>query len=124
MGGLAACLGACHPTAQQHGSTRITAAYRLPTLRATLPESARVPAVITAAEQTVRTRGYSVESVEVTEEAGKLVVRPPRTNDLPKIVIQSHVEARATRVTLTVWPVGDEELARSVLDGTLQRLGL
>ena len=72
----------------------------------------------------MRARGYSVESVASTEESGKLVVRPPRTGDYPKMVIESHVDLHATRITLTVWPLGDEELARSVLDGTLQRLGL
>lgn len=115
---------ACSTHSRQQGQTRITAAYRMPTLTATLPESARVPAVIAAAEETVRVRWYSVSSNAATEEAGRLVVRPPRTNDLPMLVIESRAEAHATRVTLTVWPNGDEELARSVLDGALQRLGL
>lgn len=117
-------LTGCYSSAKNHGKSSVTASYRLPTLSVTLPESARVPAIITAAEQTVRARGYSVESSAATEETGKLVVRPPRTGDYPKIVIESRVEHHATIVTLTVWPLGDEELARSVLDGTLQRLGL
>lgn len=122
--GIGTMLAACGTETAQQGSSDLTAAYRMRTLSTVLPGSARVPAVIAAAEETVRARGYSVESSAATEDAGRLVVRPPRTSDFPKMTIEASAVGHGTRVTFTVSPFGDEEMSRSVLDGVLQRLGL
>lgn len=115
----------CSPVVKAHGRQgTVEATYARRTLSATLPASARVPAVIAAAEETVRARGYSVERSTATEEVGVLVARPPRTTDFPVITIDADVVPGATRVRLTVSPFGDQEMSRSILDGTLQRLGL
>lgn len=115
----------CSPVVKTQGRQGVVeATYARRTLSATLPASARVPAVIAAAEETVRARGYSVERSTSTEEVGVLVARPPRTTDFPVITIDADVVPNATRVRMTVSPFGDQEMSRSILDGTLQRLGL
>ncbi|CAG0998221.1 hypothetical protein PHYC_02700 [Phycisphaerales bacterium] len=123
LGGIAL-TGACSSVQKSQGSSGITASYKFRTLSVILPESARVPAVLAAAEQTVRARGYSVHKSASTEESGILIARPPRTGDYPSLTIEAAAVAHGTRVELTVAPFGDQEMSRSVLDGTLQRLGL
>lgn len=124
LGAAGLLLPGCSAVEKPQGSSSLTASYKLRTLSVTLPESARVPAVVAAAEQTVRARGYSVSKSTWTEETGVLVARPPRTGDYPTITIQASAVTHGTHVELTVAPFGDQEMSRSVLDGTLQRLGL
>lgn len=115
----------CKAQVRPQGERGIEATYSMTTLSTTLPEAARVPAVIAAAEQTVRARGYTVDASEATEDAGRLIARPPRTNDAyPRLVVTAHAAAGETRVEIKYQPLGDQDLSRSVLDGILTRLGL
>jgi hypothetical protein len=117
-------LSACStPVARPHGERGITATYTRGTLHATLPEPARVPAAIAAAE-VLRARGYSIAESRSTEEVGEITARPPRTTDWPKLTILAERGPRGTNLSLFVTPFGDQELCRSVLDGMLRRLGL
>ena len=115
---------ACRSRPAIQGDTAVVATYKFPTLSANLPDEARVPAVIAAAEQTVRARGYSVSRSGATEEQGVLVCRPPRTTDYPTIEVRATRVAVGTRVAVRCEPFGDEHLSRSLLDGILSRLGL
>jgi hypothetical protein len=117
-------LAACSPQAKVQGNKDTVATYHRMTLRANLPDESRVPAVIAAADQTLRARGYTVVRSSATEEKGELVAHPPRTTNLPRIVIESERGVSSTIVDLRVDPFGDQDLCRSVLDGMLQRLGL
>jgi hypothetical protein len=120
MIGFAGCAG----IPKQSSSTNLSGVYRFGTFVAELPPEARVPAVIAAAEETLVARGYSVEGVSATEEAGRLIARPPRTTDFPRLKFVARLYRSKTRVEVSFMPVSDEALCRSVLDGTLQRLGL
>ncbi len=113
-----------HTTTQNNGPQDTTAKYRLTTLSAKLPPDARVPAVMAAADQTLRSRGYTVVESSATEETGELIAHAPRYNNFPRIVIASSRGVGNTNVSLRVDPFGDQDLCRSVLDGMLQRLGL
>jgi hypothetical protein len=118
-------LGACSPQAKVQGSNGDTVAtYHRMTLRANLPAESRVPAVMAAADQTLRARGYTIVRSSATEEKGEVVAHPPRSDNLPRLVIESERGVSSTIVDLRVEPFGDQDLCRSVLDGMLQRLGL
>lgn len=117
-------LAGCRSRQAIQGEGGVVATYKLPTLSADLPDEARVPAVIAAAEQTVRARGYSVARSGATEERGELVCRPPRISDYPTIQVRATRVAVGTRVAVRCEPFGDEHLSRSLLDGILVRLGL
>lgn len=118
-------IGGCSkPHVAIQGTRGIEATYSLGTLSATLPHEATVPAVIAAADQTARARGYTVVSSAGTDERGRLVSRPPRSDSFPRVVIAAARTGTGTRVTLEMQPMGDQDLCRSMLDGILQRLGL
>ncbi len=117
-------LGACSPVQRAQGSRGIVASFQRPTLSAQLPPEVRVPAVIAAADQVCRERGYSIVSNQSTEEAGRIVARPPRTGDFPTIAIAASIHGEGTRIEVEVQPFGDQDWSRSVLDGILQKLGL
>ncbi len=120
-----AMLPACStPIPVSQGRTNVMATYDMPHLSAVLPVEARVPAVIAAAEATVRARGYAVVDISSAEEIGKVVARPPRTSDIPTVRIESYKVFQGTKVVVTFWPWGDNAASRSILDGILQRLGL
>lgn len=112
------------PVVRAQGEGGIAATYSRPTLSARLPAGTRVPAVIAAADDTMRARGYSVQATGATEEAGTVEARPPRTTDWPKVDVRASVVADTTLVEISVSPWGDQELSRSLLDGILRRLGL
>jgi len=106
------------------GASGVESTYKLTTMSALAPDTARVPAVIAAAEAVVRARGYTVVRSESTEEAGRLIARPPRYKDYPRVVLEARRMGGGTRVTVQVEPFGDRELSGSILDATLRRLGL
>ena len=116
--------GCSSPMPVSQGQTNIMATYEYPSLSAVLPTQARVPAVIAAAEQTVRARGYAVLDLASAEELGKVVARPPRTSDIPTVRIEAYRVFQWTKVVITFVPWGDNASSRSMLDGILQRLGL
>ncbi len=122
--GMAAA-GCSSPQVKTQGTQQdITATYKGRTLRADLPGTARVPAVIAAADQTFRARGYAVQRSTATEDAGEIVANAPRHSSLPRVVVSASRGVETTGVEVMVEPFGDQELSRSVLDGVLQRLGL
>jgi hypothetical protein len=123
LAGLLLLVG-CSPQVKSQGKQDTVATYSNLTLRANLPTDARVPAVLSAAEQTLRARGYAIEASSSTEEKGEVIAHPPRTRDWPKITITASRGVSSTVVDLRVKPFGDQELCRSVLDGMLQRLGM
>jgi hypothetical protein len=94
------------------------------TLRANLPTESRVPAVVAAAEQTLRNRGYTIVTSTATEEKGEIIAHPPNSDHFPRLVIEASRGVSSTIVDVSAEPFGDQDLCRSVLDGMLQRLGL
>ena len=114
----------CGTQSKVHGETETKAIYSGRTLTARLPAEARVPAVVAAADETFRARGYTVVRSSATEEVGEIIARPPRYNNYPRIVIDMDRATTATVVSLRYEPFGDEDLCRSILDGVLQRMGL
>jgi len=118
-------LAACSPEVKSQGQQKdMTASYSTRTLSASLPDTARVPAIIAAADQTLRARGYAVQKSSATEEAGEIIANAPRYNNYPRVRLRATRMTDATQVEVTVEPFGDQELSRSVLDGVLQKLGL
>jgi hypothetical protein len=125
LGMVALSLTACSPQVKSHGTQQdVTATYSGTTLSTNLPANARVPAVLAAADETLRARGYAVQRSAATEEKGEIVANAPRYNDFPRVVFRASRGVNATHVEVNVQPFGDQELSRSLLDGVLQRLGL
>ena len=107
-------LTACQkPKVATQGSSGVEATYSLGTLRATLPHEARVPAVIAAADEAARARGYTVVSSTATEEHGRLVCRPPRSDSFPRVVVDARRISTGTKTTLEMQPMGDQDVCRS-----------
>lgn len=119
-----AMMGGCQPAVRSQGQDGLLATYSGLTLTADLPERARVPAVIAAADAVVRSRGYGVERVSATEEEGSLLAIPPKSTGFPRVWIHAARVEGGTRVRINPQPWGDEDLARSLLDGILSRLGM
>jgi hypothetical protein len=102
----------------------IEATYQGGVLSAVLPENARVPAILSAAEQTLRSRGYSIASQTATDEQGQLVARPPRSTTYPRVTVAAKRVMSANQVMIEFEPWGDRDTSLSILDGVLTRLGL
>lgn len=117
-------MGACRaPSLDQHGTSRVTAAYQGRTLSAELPERIRPPAVIAAAEQSLTARGYTIVDREATADAARLLARPPAGHDLKNVVIRAELSRTGTTVWVRQQPFGDEAISRAILDAVLRRLG-
>lgn len=114
----------CQPAVRNQGQEGLLATYSMMTLTADLPERARVQAVIAAADAVVRSRGYGVELVRATEEEGSLLAIPPKSAGSPRVWIHAARVEGGTRVRINPQPWGDEDVARSLLDGILARLGM
>ncbi len=116
-------LSGCEATPKQQGSqSQLTATYKMGALSAVVP--AKVPAVMAAAEQTLRDRGYAIESSASTTEQGGIIARPPAYNlgKIMKIDVASTATDETT-ITLSTNP-WDETLLRITLDRILARLGM
>lgn len=116
-------LAGCEATPKQQGSqSQLTATYKMGALSAVIP--AKVPAVMAAAEQTLRDRGYAIVSSASTTEQGGIVARPPSYNlgKTLKIDVAS-TATDETSITLSAQP-WDETLLRITLDRILVRLGM
>jgi hypothetical protein len=117
-------VGCAKPQVATQGSRGIEATYSLGTLKATLPMEATVPAVIAAADQSARARGYTVVTSTATDDRGRLVCRPPRSDSFPRVVVVAFRMSTGTKVTIEMQPMGDQDLCRSMLDAMLQQLGM
>lgn len=114
----------CEPSIRTQGAAAVRASYSYPSLETDLPDASRAPAVIAAAESTMRARGYSITKSIATEEGGTVAGLPPRSSDYPNVEIVATRTTTGTHVKISITPFGDEELSRSLLDGILTRLGL
>jgi len=114
----------CAGQAGTHGrDDSITAIYAATTLTADMPDRLRVPAVIAAAETTLRKDGFSIETSTSTEEKGRVVAVPPEAGLLERVVVKAEVGRMGTRVQVRIDPLGDEPRSRKILDGILGRVG-
>ncbi len=122
-GTLIGALQGCDAYAKVQGKAgEVLATYRAGTLTAEV--KANPPAVMAASEQTLRDRGYAIESSASTEEQGGIVARPPNYNLGKTMKIDvSPGKDEATKIVIWTNP-WDEALARTTLDGILNRLGL
>ncbi len=116
--------GACAPQPQYQGNSGLIATYKTRTLVADLPASASVPAVIAAAQDNFIGRGYSIPTSSTTDDVGMVVGIPPRVSDFPRVVVRATAQGKTTRVEIINEPFPDQSLARSILDGILEQLGL
>jgi hypothetical protein len=108
---------------RDQGHYRTPAEYNFGTLEADLPGSCRVPAVLSAAETTLRRRGYSVERRGWTEEVGGMDAEPGAGSDGGGVEVDARTVPYGTRVAIRVGMLGDETRSRDVLNEVLARLG-
>mgnify|MGYP000154714598 CR=1 FL=1 len=125
LGFVFACVSVgCAPNEAYQGDSSVLASYKGGNLSAVIGAEHRVPAVLAAAEQALRDRGYTIVSNLSTEDAGTLIARPPRYNTFPRLMVRAGVVPGGTRIELEYQPLGNEEVCRATLDATLKRLGL
>lgn len=118
-------LGGCKAKAGYQGSDRdVMAAYGVRKLRTELPATVRVPAVVAAADATLRDRGYGVTKSHATEDSGRVEAEPRTAGPLHEIVVTAKVIPDGTRVEVLMKPWGNEAKSRAILDGILVRLGM
>lgn len=117
-------LGGCQARTQYQGERGLVGSYRGGTLSSVLPADVRVPAVMAAAEAMFRDRGYTIVESNSTEDAGRLIARPPRYSSYPRMFMSVDVVPGGTRVQFTYEPISNEEVCRASLDALLRRLGM
>ena len=130
LAGVSAAGCAAEPKLQQSGT--VWAAYSFRTLTADLGMDIRVPVVVTAAEQALGERGYTIASRRMTEDSGQVVAVSAGSSlghDLrdglsERVIISAKLTAMGTRVKVSARPLGNEAISRAILDDILLRLGL
>lgn len=123
---LAVCalLSACQTTYSSHqlGEQRVVAKYTGRTLFAEVPSTIRVPAVIAAADDVVRARGYTVLRTESTEERGMLASVPPAKDSIQQVVVRAETGDHGTAIRVSYEPFPDRQLCESIFDAILAKL--
>jgi hypothetical protein len=125
--GLCPLLAGCQVSERYQGQSRIVATWQGRTLTAELPDAVRVPGAHYAAVEALLARGYAIEADEATADRGLVVGRGPDSTIMAgyrRVVVRSALTPQHVGLSLTVEPVGDEVLARAILDDVLLRLGL
>jgi hypothetical protein len=114
----------CRASVESHGRDRgISAAYQFRTLEAELDRSVSTLTVQAAAEQTLRARGYVITGASRTAEMTRITAQTGGADSTDRIVVETWPKGRATGLSITCEPWGDEAQSRMVLDAVLARLG-
>jgi len=98
--------------------------YKGRTLITRYPETVRVPTVFAALDELLRDRGYTIIETSMTEDQGKLIVRAPRYNTYPRVVIEVKQTATACVVNMRNEPFGDQEQVEQLMAALTTRLGV
>lgn len=113
----------CKAPVYRYGDS-IEARYASRTLTARLPDSVRVPQTMAALDEVLRDRGYTVLETRTTEDQGRVVARAPRTNTIPRLVIEVRQTASACVVSMRNDPFGDQNQVEQMMRALVERLGL
>jgi hypothetical protein len=114
----------CQTTYSTHqlGEHRVVAKYGGRSLFVEVPETVRVPAVIAAADEVVRSRGYSVLRKESTEEKGMIASVPPAKDTIQRVIVRAEAGDHGTAIRVSYEPFPDRRLCESILDAILAKL--
>jgi len=123
--GIALLTGCQAQHAYQGPRHDVLASYRFRTLTCSVEREVRVPAVVAAAEATLRERGYSVTNSRASEETGEVEGEPFDPKILESVVVKAKMSKRqSTTIDVRIEPLGDQVRSRAILDGILSNLGL
>lgn len=117
-------LSACQSSYRAQGSNGTVGTYKFGRASVRIAEPLRIQTVIAAANATLRSRGYTIESTESTADEGKIIARQPDFKSFEKLVVSAALVPGAVEISITRQPFGDEERSRALMDAILQRLGL
>lgn len=123
---LAAACG-CQTSERYQGHSHTVATWQGRTLRVALPDAVRVPGAHYAAVEALLARGYAIDLDEATADRGHIVAREPDASVLGgwrRVVVRTRLTPSDVGMSLSLEPVGDEVVARAILDDVLRRLGL
>ncbi len=116
--------GGCQSTSGQQGQDRaITAGYSFGTLTCDLGIEVTTEQVASAAEESLRLRGYSVTSRTVTADHARVVGKSAGDGWLKQAVIESNLTAEGNRLRVRAEPWGNESMSRAILDSVLSMMG-
>lgn len=118
-------LSACaHPVAERHGrDNSIMAETYGARIEALLPASVPVPAARSAAEQTLRARGYVITETYGTDDKARIEASGTGDKRTDTTTVTAWRAAGGTRLSVDSGMFGDVGAARSILDETIARLG-
>ena len=118
-------ISACaHPVAERHGrDNSIMAESYGARIEALLPATVPVPAARSAAEQTLRARGYVITETFGTDDKAKIEASGTGDKRTDTTTITAWRAAGGTRLSVDSGMFGDVGAARSILDETIARLG-
>lgn len=116
-------LPGCSPKLGQAGRSSVAAAYTAGTLTTELGSEVSVLAAATAAERTLRARGYALTESTQTEDRARLVGSRVGHGPFEAAVIESWVSPNGTTIAVRIDPLGDESASYAILDDVLARLG-
>lgn len=118
--------GCAKPVVQGQGTGgQVQAAWYLGRLEAKVGPEVGVPTVRAAAEQTLRSRGYTIESSTGTRDAFRVVAWGMSDRRRERTEITGALTASGTKIAIEPEDVSSagETTARAVLDEVLRRLG-
>ncbi len=116
-------LTACSPIIGYHTDERIEAQYFGRTLTTHLDWRVPISSASAAASQAMLARGYVIESRQESEDRTHVVGVLAGDTMFEKTIIRARITREGTTVKITVEPIGDEAIARTILDEMLVHLG-
>ena len=121
---LVVLLTACQSSYRPQGSSGTVGTYSFGRASVRIAEPVRIPTIIAAANASLRSRGYTIESTESSVDEGKIIARQPDFKSFEKLVVSAALVPAGVEISITQQPFGDEERSRALMDSVLQRLGL
>lgn len=117
----------------ERGTRDVLASYTGSTLKARLEPVYAVLTVRAAAEQALRSRGYTITESSASADRARVVGRAAGsgrglvtilgTVGVEQVVVEVVVASNATELRVRFEPWGDEARSRTVMDAVLTRLG-
>ncbi len=117
-------LSACQSSYRPQGTSGTVGTYSYGRASVRIADPIRIHTIIAAANASLRSRGYTIESTESTADGGTIIGRQPDFKSFEKLIVSAQLAPGAVEISITRQPFGDEERSRALMDSILQRLGL
>lgn len=110
------------PIEEPVGERRLWSSYHFGTLTVELPPEVRVESATAASRAALARRGYTIRRTEATADAGCVIARPPRGDQLVTVSLDQKLEL--TQMSVKIEPWGDRAASVLIAEDVLAQLGL